>query len=51
LQPGGSLPDAIVSSGYSDYPIMPEFQKYGFVGVLVKPYKISELGKVLKKSI
>ena len=42
---------AIVSSGYSDDPIMAEFQKYGFAGVLVKPYRISELGRVLKKSL
>jgi two-component system cell cycle sensor histidine kinase/response regulator CckA len=41
----------IVSSGYADGPIMSEFQKYGFTGVLVKPYRVSELGKVLKESI
>jgi two-component system cell cycle sensor histidine kinase/response regulator CckA len=45
------LVKAIVSSGYSDDPVMAEFQKYGFAGILVKPYKISELGKVLKKSL
>jgi len=38
---------AIVSSGYSDDPIMADFQKYGFSGVIAKPYKISELGKIL----
>jgi CheY-like chemotaxis protein len=42
---------AIVSSGYSDDPIMANFSKYGFAGVIAKPYKISELGKALKKSI
>lgn len=42
---------AIVSSGYSDDPIMAEFQDYGFAEVLVKPYKIPELGRVLKKSL
>ena len=38
---------AIVSSGYSDDPIMADFQKYGFSGVIAKPYRISELGKIL----
>jgi two-component system cell cycle sensor histidine kinase/response regulator CckA len=42
---------AIVSSGYSDDPTMAEFQKYGFAGVLVKPYKITELSRVLKKCL
>jgi len=30
---------------------MADFRKYGFIGVLVKLYKISELGRVLKKSL
>ena len=38
---------AVVSSGYSDDPIMADFQKYGFSGVIAKPYRISELGKIL----
>jgi len=38
---------AIVSSGYSDDPIMAEFTKYGFSNVILKPYRISELSKVL----
>jgi two-component system, cell cycle sensor histidine kinase and response regulator CckA len=42
---------AIVSSGYSDDPIMADFQKYGFNGVIVKPYRISELGKILHQVI
>jgi PAS domain S-box-containing protein len=42
---------AIVSSGYSDDPIMADFQKYGFSGVIAKPYKISELGKILNQVI
>jgi PAS domain S-box-containing protein len=40
---------AIVSSGYCDDPIMADFQKYGFVEVIAKPYKVAELGKVLNK--
>ena len=40
---------AIVSSGYFDDPIMADFQKYGFAGVIAKPYKVAELGKVLNQ--
>jgi CheY-like chemotaxis protein len=42
---------AVVSSGYSDDPIMAGFQKYGFSGVIAKPYKIEELGKMLNQVI
>jgi PAS domain S-box-containing protein len=38
---------AIVSSGYSDDPIMANFQIYGFQGVITKPYRITELSKIL----
>ena len=40
---------AIVSSGYSDDPIMADFQKYGFCEVIAKPYRIVELSKKLQK--
>jgi PAS domain S-box-containing protein len=40
---------AIVSSGYSDDPIMADFSKYSFSGVIAKPYRISELSSVLNK--
>jgi DNA-binding NarL/FixJ family response regulator len=40
---------AIVSSGYSNDPIMADFRKYGFMGVIAKPYKIKELSEVLHK--
>jgi CheY-like chemotaxis protein len=40
---------AIVSSGYSNDPVMADYEKYGFQGVLVKPYKTRHLGAVLKK--
>lgn len=42
---------AIVSSGYSDDPLMADFQSYGFTDVIAKPYRISELGKVLKNTL
>jgi len=38
---------AIVSSGYSDDPVMAEFVEHGFCAVLRKPYKITDLGEVL----
>jgi PAS domain S-box-containing protein len=41
----------IVSSGYSNDPIMSNFQQYGFRGVVAKPYRIEELKKVLNKVI
>ncbi len=38
---------AIVSSGYSDDPVMADFRTYGFVGVVAKPYNANELSQVL----
>jgi DNA-binding NtrC family response regulator len=38
---------AIVSSGYSEAPIMAEFKTYGFRGVIAKPYRVSEVSKLL----
>ncbi len=34
---------AIVSSGYSNAPIMANYREYGFNGVVAKPYKANEL--------
>ncbi len=42
---------AIVSSGYSNDPIMSDFQKYGFKGIMEKPYKVEDISKMLKKVI
>jgi PAS domain S-box-containing protein len=42
---------AIVSSGYSNDPIMAHFEKYGFAEVITKPYKAAELSAVLHKVI
>ncbi|MFH1581617.1 MAG: response regulator [Pseudomonadota bacterium] len=42
---------AIVSSGYSNDPIMADYRKYGFRGVIAKPYKLKELSEILYKVI
>jgi len=39
---------AIVSSGYSNDPEMTDFEKYGFSGVVEKPYTIQDLGELLE---
>jgi PAS domain S-box-containing protein len=40
---------AIISSGYASDPVMSEYAKYGFSGVVTKPYKFDELLEVLNK--
>ena len=46
---------AIVSSGYSEDPIMAQFKEHGFAGVVAKPYRVQEfsltLQQVLKKKV
>lgn len=42
---------AVVSSGYANDPIIAEYRKYGFTGVVTKPYKYDELNEVLAKVI
>ena len=39
----------IVSSGYSDAPVMSEFADYGFSAVIVKPWTVKEISDVLRK--
>jgi PAS domain S-box-containing protein len=38
---------AIVSSGYSNDPIMADYAAYGFAGVVGKPYKLKELSETV----
>ena len=40
---------AVISSGYASDPVMSEYEKYGFRGVVTKPYVIEELVAVLNK--
>jgi len=42
---------AIVSSGYSNDPIMADYKKYGFSGIIIKPYRISDLEDALRQTI
>jgi PAS domain S-box-containing protein len=38
---------AIVSSGYSDDPIISKFREYGFKGIITKPYQVEDLSEIL----
>ena len=39
---------AVVSSGYSNDPIMAQYKEYGFSGVIAKPYRASELTSLIQ---
>ncbi len=39
--------NAIVSSGYSNDPVMAQYREYGFMGCLKKPFKLEELKEIL----
>jgi signal transduction histidine kinase/ActR/RegA family two-component response regulator len=40
---------AVVSSGYSNNPVMANYMEHGFLGVIRKPYKLAELRHVLSQ--
>lgn len=42
---------AVVSSGYSNDPIMGDFRAHGFVGVVVKPYSVEELQEAVQRML
>jgi PAS domain S-box-containing protein len=42
---------AIASSGYSNDPVMADFEAHGFVGVIPKPYDVRSLSDVLKRAV
>jgi PAS domain S-box-containing protein len=41
----------IVSSGYSNDPVMANYQAFGFAGVLPKPYEMQELYSVVRSAL
>ena len=41
----------IVSSGYSNDPILSDYASFGFQGIITKPYKLGDLRDVLKRVI
>ena len=42
---------AIISSGYANDPVMSDYERYGFSGVVTKPYKFDEFNEILNKVI
>jgi signal transduction histidine kinase/CheY-like chemotaxis protein len=48
IEPGVRI---IVSSGYSNDPVMANYRDYGFVGVARKPYRVGELSRVLDEAL
>jgi len=42
---------AVVSSGYSNDPIMANYKEHGFLGVIKKPYELKELSEVVYKVV
>jgi len=48
IDPKASL---IVSSGYSNDPIMSDYGSYGFVGAVAKPYNVGKLSQILSSAM
>ena len=38
---------AVVSSGYSNDPVMADYQKYGFKAAIGKPFSLAELNETI----
>lgn len=41
----------MVSSGYSNDPLMADFEQYGFIGSIAKPFHMEQLGKAVQRAI
>jgi PAS domain S-box-containing protein len=42
---------AIVSSGYSNDPVMSDYRNHGFLGCIAKPYRIEELSDLVYRTV
>lgn len=42
------LVKAVVSSGYSTDPVMSDYEKWGFIGVIAKPYGLKRMKEILQ---
>ncbi|MDE3084261.1 MAG: PAS domain S-box protein, partial [Verrucomicrobiota bacterium] len=42
---------AVVSSGYSSNPVLADHRAHGFVGRLAKPYRVTDLAKVMRSAL
>ena len=38
----------VLSSGYSNHPIISDFQQFGFVGAMAKPYRLDEISQIIE---
>ena len=43
--------NAIASSGYSNDPVMHDFAHYGFSGIVVKPYRVTDMRDAVWKAL
>jgi CheY-like chemotaxis protein len=42
---------AIISSGYTDDPLLVDYQSYGLAGMIIKPYSLKDLRRTLEAVI
>jgi DNA-binding NarL/FixJ family response regulator len=40
---------AIITSGYTNDPVIAKYRDYGFLGAITKPYKANDLKELLEK--
>ncbi len=43
--------NALVSSGYSNDPIMASYSEYGFCGTMPKPYVLADMAKIIEQTL
>jgi len=42
---------ALVSSGFSNDPVMPDPQRFGFQAIVSKPFRIADLSRALEDAL